>query len=433
MRIPLLLVMMVSACLCVVVSVSGEPMALPGSMPPAPVADVPTANPEIQRVAEGNNRFGWRLYAELAKTPGNLVFSPFSIHVCFGMPFAGAAGKTADEIQSVMGFPRKGDRLADVFGTYLRSFRGLGRETTAESPYTMAVANAIWAHGAYPFDPAYLKIIKDLFSSELHAADFAKDFAAIRTEINGWVLKVTHDKIKDLIPQGALTAMTRLVLVNAIYFKGKWADQFAVEATRDQPFFTSESDSVPVPMMHKTGSWRYFENAMVQMVALPYRGNEVYMYVVLPKAKTGLGDVEKTFAADAVAAMINGCGSQRVELSLPKFKVDSGFALPAALQALGIRTAFGEADFSRMLDPVKGKGAAPLVISDVFHKAFVAVDEEGTEAAAATAIVMKARGAARREEPPKVFCADHPFVWFIRHEATGAILFVGRVAEVKKE
>ena len=274
----------------------------------------------------------------------------------------------------------------------------------------------------YAFKPDFTQLLLKTYGAGLNDVDFAQTEQA-RKAINDWVSQQTKDKIKDLIPEGVLSDATRLVLTNAIYFKSNWAEKFEKDVTRDGPFKVSADKSVDVPMMHLTHRFRYMENDELQMLEMPYSRNELSMVILLPKKADGLADIEKNLTAANI-----GKEAVSVQVTLPKFKITSAFGVGETLKAMGMTDAFDskKADFSGMTEKEK------LFISAVIHKAFVAVDEEGTEAAAATAVVMDA-GAPPRQEESKVFKADHPFAFMIRHNATGAILFTGRVANPKAE
>ncbi len=394
---------------------------------PAKARPAPTpASPEVKQVAAGANAFGLRLLAELSKsTPGNLFFSPFSIHVAFAMPFAGSAGATRAELAAAFGYPAAAAGLAPVYGEFLRSFPGVGG-TPAATEYEFALANGLWGQQKYPFAQAYLDLVQTTFATELRRVDFEAAAEAIRLEINTWVAELTRDRINDLIPPDGLDPLTRLVLVNAVYFKGKWAAPFPKNATTDAPFYADGGIEITVPTMRQTGRFGYAESEDCQILRLPYLGETLAMFVFLPRERDGIASLENTLAAKPLADWVTNLTSTEVRVSLPRFKMESGFSLNAALGNLGVEQAFSEAEanFTPMLDPVGGKAEPGLFISAAFHKAFVAVDEEGTEAAAATAVVMQTRS----EEPPPVdFIADHPFLFCIVHEPTTTILFLGRL------
>jgi serpin B len=292
--------------------------------------------------------------------------------------------------------------------------------------YQLVVANALWGQKGYAFKPDFTKLLEKSYGAGLNDVDFAQSKEAAKT-INDWVAKQTKDKIKDLIPEAAITDLTRLVLTNAVYFKSNWDNKFTKAATKDAPFKLSTDKSLDVPMMHQRSHFGYVENDDLQVLELPYTQNELSMLVVLPRKDNGLADVEKTLTADIIEKWLKDKKHELVDVTMPKFTFSSEFGLAGTLKAMGMTDAFdaGKADFSGMTDKEK------LCISAVIHKAFVAVDEDGTEAAAATAVMMT--GSAMRVEQPKTFLADHPFVFIIRHNATGEILFMGRLANPKAD
>lgn len=393
----------------------------------AVAADAPPPA-DVKQVAAGVNTLGLKLLSGLsAGAPGNLFFSPFSIHIAFAMPFAGAAGETRAEMAKTFAYPVDGQgTLAGLYGDFMKSFPGFGG-TPAPADYKLSVANAIWAHKPYPFATTYLDLIKTTFASEIRLVDFAADYLKTRLEINAWVESQTQNLIKDLIPEGILNTLTRLVLVNAVYFKGTWAAEFPKDATADAPFFVDGKTETKVPMMRQTGDFRYAGGDAFQALRLPYKGDTLAMYVFLPKERDGIAKLETALAEKPFAEWLNGLDETKVRVSLPKFKMESGCSLAEVLRGLGVNLAFDEknADFTGMLDPVKAKDEPGLFISAALHKAFVKVDEEGTEAAAATAVVMQTKSVARM---PLEFKADHPFLFFIVHEPTTTVLFLGRVS-----
>jgi len=369
-------------------------------------------------LARGNNAFALDLYGRLCGQPGNLFFSPYSISTALAMTYAGARGETAAEMGGTLRFPLKGPELHGAFRALMAQINAPGRQRQ----FRLTVANALWGQKSYGFLPGYLKLIEQNYGARLTELDFASAAEKARAAINDWVSKATNEKIKDIIPQGALSPLTRLVLTNAIYFYGKWAVPFGKESTHEAPFWPSPEKSVKVPTMHKTASFPYAATDECQALEMPYRGGEVSMIILLPKKKDGLTALEKSLSAAKLNSLLAVLKRRRVVVSLPKFKFAAQFGLKDVLMSMGMKTAFSldRADFSGM-----NGGKEPLCISAVLHKAFVAVDEEGTEAAAATAVMMV--GTAMPVEPPAVFRADHPFLFIIRHRPSGSILFMGRV------
>jgi serpin B len=285
----------------------------------------------------------------------------------------------------------------------------------------LRIANALWLKKQYPFDPAFVNLVRDQYQAEANAVDFS-DAATARKLINDWVAKKTSGKIVDLIPEGVPDPITRLIVTNAVYFNGQWSDQFNKSATADSPFHVSMDKTTTVPMMRQTAHFGYAETPQLQAIALPYARHDASMLILLPKSGDGLSALESDLSARSLDDLTRSLKYPRIDLSLPRFKIEQSMRLPEALRALGMKLAFDpdHADFSGMCS------VEPLFVGDVLHKAFVRVDEEGTEAAAATAVVMRA-GSVMREDQPLRIVVDHPFLLMIRHEKTGEILFMGRV------
>jgi serpin B len=359
------------------------------------------------------NDFAVRLYGRLSETEGNLFFSPASIKTALEMTGQGARGDTQKQFFQCLEIPADKDACpAGRFQTLENSggfFPGIGNSVTFEN------ANAIWVDQTFPILGTFRATVTHQYSAEVCAADFIGRPDAERKQINGWVEQKTRGRIPDLLPAGSVDSMTRLLLVNAIYFKGSWLHAFDPKNTSDQPFRTAAGGSVEVPMMRLNKTrLSYGETDGVQTLELPYQGDAVSMLLILPEADQPAMAVEAALALERRKTDVN--------VFLPRFKIESGFgSLKRDLAALGLTDAFDArlADFS-------GISAQPLYISDVVHKAFVEVNEEGTEAAAATGVMMRATSIGA---PPKTFRADRPFVFLIRENESGNILFMGRVAD----
>ncbi len=385
-------------------------------------APAPGGLSDAESAARAGNEFALDLYGQLRAAEGNLFFSPYSIHTALAMTFAGARGDTAAEMAKTLHLP--GSNAERLCGALIEA---LDKESKAGSQelYRLCTANSLWGQKGYPFEKAYLDLVRTEFGGELGEVDFGKAAEAARARINGWVEERTARKIRDLIPAGVLTPLTRLVLANAIYMKSAWADEFEPELTAEAPFHAGGARTVKARLMHRVGSYRYFEGEGFQAVALPYSANRLSMVVFLPSKAEGPAAFEKKLAPEALAGWIDGMTRRRVDLALPRFKMTASPAVVKALKALGMAKAFnpGEADFAGIAD------TRELFIGDVIHKAYIDLDEKGTEAAAATAVVMLGRAMVADKEKPVVFKADRPFLFLIRHERTGAILFMGRVAD----
>jgi serpin B len=292
------------------------------------------------------------------------------------------------------------------------------------SKFQLRVANRLWGQQGFHFLPGFLKVTSANFGADLGLVDFGQSEAARKT-INTWIEEQTAGKIQNLLAPGVLNANTRLVLTNAIYFKARWTHEFSKGATADAPFHTSAAAEIAVPTMHQTERLNYGAADGIQVLELPYGGDHsLSMFILLPDKVDGLADLEKRLTGENLQKWLAGLQSRPVKVDLPKFKMTSEFSLSDTLAALGMPLAFSnKADFSGM------STQEPLSISAVIHKAFVAVDEDGTEAAAATAVGIKAEAAAPSPEEPIEFRADHPFVFLIRDKRTQSILFIGRLAQ----
>jgi serpin B len=384
------------------------------------VAAVPTSaapsKGDLAAVVHGNNEFAFDLYAQLKQKDGNLFFSPESISTALAMTYAGARGATADELAKTLHFTLKEDKLHPAFHALIEELNGAGKKRG----YQLSVANALWGQKGYKFLPNFLQLTKKYYGAGLQEVDFVGDTEGARKTINTWIEKETKDKIKDLLQPGVIDSLTRLVLTNAIYFKGDWERQFKKDFTQKDQFHIAADKKTDAMMMQDEGKFKYLDGGTFQALELPYKGKEVSMVVLLPKKIDGLAEFEKTLTAAKVADWLPKLREQEVLVALPKFKMTSEFSMKDTLSAMGIKQLFSAngADLSGM------NGQRDLFVSAAIHKAYVDVNEEGTEAAAATAVVAKL--AAAPVHP--IFRADHPFVFMIRDNHSGSILFLGRVA-----
>jgi serpin B len=370
-------------------------------------------------LARNNNQFAVELYGRLREKDGNLFFSPYSISTALGMTHAGARGETAEEMAKTLHFNLPAERQNAAFAGLIKEINGGGEK----KGYQLSTANALWTQKDYPFAADYLKLVKDNFQAEATDLDFAKDTEKSRKTINAWVEKQTKEKIKDLLPENSLTANTRLVLTNAIYFKGDWFSQFKKDQTKTMTFRAGD-DKIDAAFMSQTQRFGYAEDDRVQILEMPYVGKELSMVVLLPKKADGLADLEKALTIDRLNKWLDGLHETKVETTVPKFKTTVEFELSQTLSEMGMPIAFTQrADFSGMNG---GKGS--LQISKVVHKAFVDVNEEGTEAAAATGVVVETKSV----QVVPVFRADHPFVFLIRDKRSGSVLFMGRIVNPTK-
>lgn len=389
------------------------------SVEPAPME----ITDDIRAVANGGNEFATDLYARLRSDKStNQFFSPYSISTAIAMTYAGAEGPTQAQIAKVLHFPVPEAKLHSAFNT-LGNLLAFSDKTPG---FQLRVANRLWGQKGFHFLPEFLHVTNANYGADLGLLDF-KQAEAARKTINSWIEEQTDRKIQDLIAPGVLDADTRLVLTNAIYFKARWTHEFSKSATTDAPFHTSDSQQITVPMMHQTHRLRYAASDNVQLLELPYaEDGRLSMLILLPKKIDGLTDLEKGLTSENLQKWTAGLKSRPVKVHLPRFKMTSEFSLGDLLESMGMPLAFSDkADFSRMSTQEQ------LFISAVIHKAFVDVNEEGTEAAAATAVVMHPTAAFPSPEEPVEFRADHPFVFLIRDNRTQSILFLGRMLNPK--
>ena len=377
-------------------------------------------HPRPEIVRGSSNEFAVDLYAKVEGAEENLFFSPYSLSSALAMVYAGARGETAEEMARTLNFPYRGDIIHASFGIVERSMS----EAAAKGDFQLSIANALWGQQGFGFREEFLALTQKHYGAGLSEVDFIKATEAARGTINTWVADHTQQKILDLMPEGSITALTRLVLTNAIYFKGNWVNQFDPKLTREEIFQVAGAvlgELPTVPMMHQTKHFGYMEDERLQAVVLPYKGRRLEMVILLPKKVDGLPAVEAGLSEESLNARFKQFRSQEVVLSLPRFTTRSKFSLKETLSDMGMRLAFTDAaDFSGMTTAEK------LSISAVIHEAFVDVNETGTEAAAATGISMGLTSV--EPAPPVVFKADHPFIYLIRDRETGVILFFGRFA-----
>ncbi|MCE5229935.1 serpin family protein [bacterium] len=376
------------------------------------------AETDVAAVTRDNTAFALDMYSLLKKEPGNLFFSPYSISAALAMTQGGARGETAAEMEKALRFAQ-GEQVHAAFG----KLNGELEKAQEGGKIKLCIANSLWPQAGHPFLPEYLALIKKNYGASVTPLDYKADPQAAAETINKWVEQKTQDKIKQLF--SGLDRQTAMVLVNAIYFKGNWAEQFEPKRTQEGEFTLADGLKVKAPMM---GIKKNFPNAKldgVQLLEMPYVGDRLSMVVILPNEPAGITQLEDRLDTATLASWIKQMTPREIIVSIPKFKITWGAKqLAEPLKALGMRAAFegGTADFSGM------DGTRNLFISQVVHKAFVEVNEEGTEAAAATGVVMTLT--AVRE--PLMFRADHPFLFLIRDKSTGAILFMGRVMDPTK-
>ena len=377
---------------------------------------------DLAALVDGDSAFAFDLYQFLREGNDNLFYSPYSISLALAMTYAGARGETERQMADTLHFTLPQERLHPAFnGLDLElARRGEGAEGKDGEGFRLNIVNAVWGQEDYHFIPEYLDVLAENYGAGLRLLDFAGDPEGSRVTINDWVSDQTEERIEDLIPQGAIDGLTRLVLTNAIYFNAAWNMPFEPGLTKDATFHLLDGSQVTVPMMRQTESFAYGEGPEYRAVELPYDGRELSMVILLPQ-EGQFDSFEDSLDAGAMDAILSEMVYREVALTIPKFEFESGFSLVDVLAAMGMPAAFSDgADFSGMT------GDRALTITDVIHKAFVLVDETGTEAAAATAVIVAEL--AMPEEPIE-FTADRPFIFLIRDIETGTILFVGRVVD----
>ena len=386
------------------------------------------------KAVAGTSRFTLDLYQAIRERDGNVFCSPLNIAAALEMAAVGARGETADQIHRTLGLDPLGERAPDAVGALLDSLRTFSEPPApAERPANGAdddrqaaglwTVNALWIDEREQPLGDFTAALERSFQAKPHVVDFAHSSETARATINRWVEDQTRDRIKNLLGPDLIGPDTAVVLTSAIYFKGFWVHPFAKEQTRDDQFHPTKNAAVPVKMMNQTATLPYFENDSFQAVSLPYKGGALSMLVLLPKAPDGLADLEASLTVETLAAATSKMRRRRVKLSLPRFASTVEFNLGDVLSDLGMPLAFqaGRADFSGIT------GSPDFSISAVVHKAFIEVEEKGTEAAAATGVVMTRSALIPGDEV--VFRADRPFLHLIRDSKTGAILFIGRLSQ----
>ena len=378
-------------------------------------AEIPDA--DLAALCSDNGAFALDLYQALKTQEGNLFYSPHSISVALAMTYGGARGETAAEMAETLHFDLPQEQLHPAFNRLDRALAGRGE---GEEQFRLHIVNALWGQEGYTFLEDYLDLLAQHYEAGMRVLDFAADPEAARQRINEWVSEQTEDRIQDLLPQGVIDGLTRLVLTNAIYFNAAWAKPFEERLTQEGTFYLLDNSSTSVPMMSQTTGLAYLDGEGYQVVELPYQGNEFSMVILVPEQGT-FAQFEETLTAQTLASILQNMDYGEVNLTMPKFKFESAFSLGGTLSEMGMPLAFSmQADFSGM------DGTDRLYIRDVVHKAFVSVDEAGTEAAAATAVVMAEKGMPAKPFEIKI---DRPFLFMIRDIQTGTILFLGRVVQ----
>ncbi|MCA9858730.1 MAG: serpin family protein [Thermomicrobiales bacterium] len=381
-------------------------------------------------LVDGNSAFAFDLYAQIQQADdGNVIVSPYSISQALAMTYAGADGETAAQMAAVLHFTLGQDGLPPAFQTLDSDLTTRGTAAADPDrgypPRTLNIANGLWGEQTFPFSADFSAQLADYYGAGLQPTDFIGQPDAARDQINDWIAEQTEDRIEDIVPEGGITQDTRLVLANAIYFYGGWLNTFDESGTADADFHLLDGSTVSTPFMSQQAFFSYLAGDGFQALELPYAGSQFAFTVILPD-EGNFDAVEDGLDAVMLESIVRQLGSRELILSMPKFEFDYATSVADTLQAMGMTHAFDPnlADFSGLLD---GVSPETLYISDVLHKAFIGVDENGTEAAAATTVMMA--GAAAPVDEPLEVSVDRPFIFLIRDTQSGAILFVGRVMD----
>jgi serpin B len=371
----------------------------------------------MKTTVDDNNVFAFKLFERL-KGEHNLFYSPFSISSALAMTYAGARGETEKQMSHVLCFGGQ-EELHKSYEKIMQSI-----ESDNGDGIKLNIANSLWAEKAYTFLASYTDLLKTRYHTHAGTFDFVDGPEKVRKKINAWVEQETNDKIKDILPSEAINAQVRLVLVNALYFRGEWANKFNVQATHKDAFYLTEKDTVHTEFMNNLGNFHYYEDEKYQVVELPYKGNKVSMMIFLPNGKNKLTRIDEDFKYSYYAGITDSLKIAKVRITIPKFKTTESFNLSKMLSDMGMPNAFHNADFSGMT------GNKDLYVSLILHKAFLDINEKGTEAAASAAVVMTET--AERPMAFKDFKADRPFILVIKDNVTGTILFIGEIKNPTK-
>ncbi|MCK4666622.1 serpin family protein [Candidatus Dependentiae bacterium] len=378
------------------------------------------SNAKFEELISGNSQFAIDMFLKITeskKVDENIFFSPFSISTALGMTYAGARGTTAQEMAKALHFTLSQKDLHPLISDLLAEINKGG------DAYSLVTVNALWGQTGYPFNKEFKDLIKKYYDGGFKEVDFAGAIEKSRKIINDWVEKNTKHKIKDLLHKGDITPLTRLVLTNAIYFKGSWEEEFDKKLTSEEKFYTESKKSIKVDMMHKIAKFNYFEGKDFQTVELPYKGDKLSMMIILPTDRDGIKDLEKQFTLKNLNTWRNNLRKEKINLSIPKFTINTRYYMKEYFKKLGMKLAFTNGADLSGIEPQK-----ELYIYKIIHQAFVEVNEEGTEAAAATAVVVNLKSVPR---PIPKFTADHPFIFLIIYKPNNSILFLGEVVNPK--
>lgn len=348
---------------------------------------------------------------------GNIFFSPFSLSAAMGMTYAGARGVSQDQIAKVFHFAPNSEKFHKQQGNMLK------RLNSQTDSVQLNIVNTLWAEKTYPFKGSYSTLMKKAYSAKVRPMDFINKPEESRLTINRDIYRTTNEKIKDLLPLGSLNNLTRLVLTNAIYFKGEWKIKFQKERTSEANFHITPQDVIKCKMMGVKSEFNYYEGSKFQAIELPYAGGNFSMVIILPAANQPLDELSNSLSNNSLDDILKGLTNEEITVSIPKFKLSNGYQLKQLLSEMGMPQPFtDDADFAGMTP------SNNLKISDVYHKAFIEVNEQGTEAAAATAVVVTMKSFVLE----KFFTANRPFLFLIKEKSTGTILFMGRIVDPTK-
>ena len=422
--------------------------ALAGCSAPTPLSGIeatgPNVDPDVEeatlsRLVSDTNAFSIDLYDRMVAedAAGNTIASPLSVTTTLAMAIAGARGDTRAQMQETLRYSLEGNDLHEAFNALQRDLADRGEEIDPESlpqdydesddavPFELSLVNAVWGQTGFPFEDEYLQVLSDHYEGGLRETDFKADAERARRGINGWVADETQDRIDELLPEGSLDSLTRLVLTNVVYFKANWQFPFEADATEQQPFTALDGSTSEVPMMGLSETLPYAEVNGAKAVELPYLGGTVSMVLILPP-EGSFEEYETEFDAETFSTIVDELEQTEGSVDLPRFEFSGSSKLKPMLEAMGMESAFEprEADFSGMVDLEATD--ENLYLSEVFHDAYIGVDETGTEAAAATGAVV---GLTSAPLEPFEFVADRPFMLAIRDRPTDAILFLGRVVD----
>jgi len=369
-------------------------------------------------VVKDNTKFAFDFYSKVSeRETGNIFFSPISLSSAMSMTFAGSSDETKNQISKVFHFESNDKKYHQKQGKIIKRY-----SSNADS-IKLSLVNTLWAEKTYQFKKDYNKLIQKSYSATIHQVDFVGKAEESRIQINNDISKLTFDKIKELLPSGSINSLTRLVLTNAIYFKGNWKTKFDKKKTFDGNFYITHQNKINCKMMGVKSRFNYYEGSKIQAIEMPYKGGNFSMVIILPSAGITLADYTKEFTYSTIEDILKRMTSEDINVSIPKFKISTGYQLKPLLSEMGMPLAFTDyATFSNMTSK------NDLKISDVFHKAYIEVNEEGTEAAAATAVVIAVKSIGN----DKYFVANRPFIFMIRDRVTGTILFMGRIVDPTK-